>query len=104
MSGDPEGGDDRKRGNERDHTGSGEGVDKTRRSGDQTSGPIHTGNEVGRDELAQADYGGTERGPAPDADAPHEGGVSDSTVESEGRKPTAERDRDYDPDGDRTGR
>ncbi len=62
---------------------------------------------VDRDALHQADYGGA-RPPAGIPDAPsleetQQGGVSLDEATGSGRKPTAERDRDYDPDGDRTG-
>ncbi len=38
------------------------------------------------------------------SDAPeHQGGEHPSPADQAGRQPTAERDRDYDPDGDRLG-
>lgn len=59
---------------------------------------------VKRDAMHEADYG-SRRGPE---DAPlreaKQGGVTADAAAGGGRTPTAERDRDYDPDGDRQSR
>lgn len=59
------------------------------------------GETVDRDALHPADYGGRRD---TEAEGTRQGGVSADEAAGGGRAPTAERDRDYDPDGDRTGR
>lgn len=58
--------------------------------------------EVDRDALHQADYGGT-RDEAEGIAGARQGGVSSDNASGGGREPNVKRDRDYDPDGDRTG-
>lgn len=55
---------------------------------------------VDRDALLPADYG-SRRGGAEEA---KQGGASADEAQGGGRRPTGKRDRDDDPDGDRTGR
>ncbi len=63
--------------------------------------------ETDRDALQPADYGTTGReAPEPGESEGHQGGLSDnesgdSGGEGGGREPVVQRDRDYDPDGDR---
>ena len=88
--------------------------DSTRVAPTAATGETETADPSGRDRMSQADYGGSvqHRGEttAPALDAADEagskaqGGIVDGSVEAGGRTPVAERDRDYDPDGDRNKR
>lgn len=76
-----------------------------RAGGEQPGGARQDGSEtetVERDVLHQADYGGARDG-SPLPDDAQQGGLATDKAAGGGREPTADRDRDYDPDGDRAG-
>lgn len=79
---------------------------ETGRTGGQEPGasrerPSQT-ETLDRDALHQADYGGA-REDAPAPEDTQQGGTATDDATGGGRELTVDRDRDYDPDGDRAG-